>query len=225
MSSVVGKMFDRFPKRPQRNGIWNDFNSDEELAEFTVTSIAGGSASVVDTIPNGVLRIAGAATTDNSGAEVQRDAATVAFEVSQTYRMLGRFNLSDSTQCDFYTGLCTLDTSIIASLPTDGILLQKLDDVATLDVLVRKAGTTQVTLSAVATLASATWYEFALQVAMTSTTGTGTVTLWLNDVVVATFSTAFLPTGMLAEFAAMQSGNATGTKTADVDFIGLDWTR
>jgi hypothetical protein len=218
-------MFDRFPKRPQRNGVWYDFHSDEELTEFTVTAIAGGSASVVDTVPNGVVRLTGAATTDNSGAEIQRDTASVAFEVSQTYRMLERFQLSDSTQCDFYTGLCTLDTSIIASLPTDGIMLQKLDDAATLDVLVRKAGTTQVTLASVATLASATWYEWALQVAMTSTAGSGSVTIWLNDVVVATFSSALLPTGMLAEFAAMQSGNATGTKTADVDYLGLDWTR
>ena len=223
--STVGKMFDKFPKKPGRVGYWNDFHSDEELNEFTVTTIAGGSASVVDTVANGVVRITGAATTDNSGAEIQRDAASLAFEVSQTYRQLGRFYLSDATQCDFLTGVGTLDTSLIASLPTDGIILQKLDDVATIDVLVRKASTTQVTLSAVATLSSATWYEWALQVAMTSTAGSGTVTVWLNDVIVATFSTALLPTGMLADFAAMQSGNASGTKYADVDYLGLDWTR
>ena len=205
-----------------------DFMTDEDLTEFVATAISSGSASVIDTDVYGCARLTAAATTDDSGVEVQRDAAWIALATSKRIRYETRVRFGESTstdmptQCDFFAGIATLDTSIIASAPTNGIYFRKDDGDDYLDIVIRTGGSDVAAVTAVASLSKDVWYRLSIDIQMDSSSGVGAVTFYLDGT--AKYSATFasgLPasTSMMAEFVAFQSGNALGTKYLDVDYI------
>lgn len=220
--------FDNFPVAPSYSGHYLDFTSDEDAVRMIVTAINGGSGAVVDTLRHGVLKLTGAATTDDSGAEAQVDAASVVLATGKTDRFLFRFRLNESTsenvheQSEMLLGVATLDTSVLASAPTDCILISKADGGALLDLRVRAGGADVATATSLATLARATWYTLAIEVAMDPVTATkGVVRVFLDGTCIQTMTVAGLPTGAMSPVAVFQTGDGTGTKWLDLDVLGV----
>ena len=225
-------MFDNFPSIPSGSGWSTDFMSDEDITEMVVTAIAGGGATVLDTTQHGILSIAALATTDNCGAECQLDAGNVALTLGKNLKFMCRFKVDETTstnvdvQSDVYIGVGTIDTSIIASAPTAGIYFRKDDDDAYLDCIVRSASADVATSIGAFTIVRATWYTLAFEVAMDSSTANkGTVTFYVDGTQVASVTNSSLPSTIMSPFAAFQTGDATGTKRCDVDFIAFYQTR
>lgn len=223
--SNVGKLFDNFPNAPTRSGYFVDFNTDEDANQFVSTTAASGTFSVLDTLQHGFGRISGAATTDNSGSELQYDAANVALATSKHTRFTARLKVSDATQSDLVVGLAVLDTSLFASAPSSAIWFRKDDDDAYLDAVIRSGSSEVASSTGVYTLADDTTVTLSIDVAMTSTSNKGTVTFYVNGTSVATITNSSLPSSIMAGTVAFISGNASGTKTCDIDYIGVDQDR
>lgn len=214
------------------SGKFYDFHSDEELTEFVATLAASGTAAVLDTAGSahyGVARLSGAATTDNSGANIHQDAETIALVTGKTTLFTARFQLNETTstngatESDFFAGIALQDTAWFSGEPTDGIYFRKNEGDAYLDCVVVRDDV-EVGLSlAVATLATGTWYTLEIVVDMEATAGAGTAYFYLNGTLVGTLYSATMPysaeegLAMTAEFI---TGDNTGTKWCDVDYIG-----
>lgn len=227
--------FENFPAKPGYFGLFADFLSAGQAAAFTATAISSGAASVLDTIPGGVLKLAAAATTDDSGVNYQATNSGFGLVLDKELWFLSRVRFDETTstdvetQSDFFAGFSVMDTSIVASAPSAGIYFRKDDGDALLDCVVRGASAEVAVVTGVATLVSDTWYELAIRIAMDpSTSGKGTVTYYVDGTQVASVNASSLPmysASMLAPFVAFQSGNATGTKWLEVDYIGAQQKR
>ena len=225
MAGTLGKTFDNFPAGPARYGYFYDYHSDEDITEGVFTAISSGTNSVLDTGPGGLMRISGAATTDDSGGEWQVDSASIVLPVSKTVRMLSRHIISDATQSDFRVGLATLDTSIIASAPTNAVMVSKTDGAATLDFIVIVGGVTTYSQASIATIADATAFELAIEVVVSATSGTAdSVRVWFNGTSVVNARAVSVPlaTSLMSGVIAFQSGDNVGTKTCDTDYFGVE---
>lgn len=228
MAGTLGKTFDNFPAGPARYGYFYDFHSDEDITEGVFTAISSGTNSVIDTGAGGFMRISGAATTDDSGGEWQVDAASIVLPVNKTVRVISRHIMSDATQSDFRMGLATIDTSIIASAPTNGVLVSKADGAATLDFVVYVGGVATYTQTAIATIADATAFELAIEVVVSATSGTAdSVRVWFNGTSVVNARAVSVPlaTSLMSGAVCAQSGDASGTKTCDTDYFGVEVQR
>lgn len=227
--------FATFPTKPNRFGVWADFCNAGQASAFTATLASSGTATIIDTEVGGVLRLSGAATTDDSGVNHQDTNAAFGLVLGKEilYQTRVRFGESTSTdmpaQCDFAAGLAVLDTTILASAPAAGFYFRKDDGDALLDCVVR-AGSAEVGLSLGAfTVEKDVWYDLEIRISPDpSTSGKGTVTFYVNGSQVASISLSSLPmagTSMLAPFNAFLSGNNLGTKYVDVDYRGAEQAR
>lgn len=225
MAGTLGKTFDNFPAGPARYGYFFDFHSDEDITEGVFAAISSGTNSVLDTGAGGFMRISGAATTDDSGGEWQVDAGSIVLPVSKTVRILSRHTISDATQSDFRMGIATLDTSIIASAPTNAVMVSKTDGAATLDFIVIVGGVTTYSQTSIATIADATAFELAIEVVVSATSGIAdSVRVWFNGNSVVNARSISVPvaTSLMSGAVAFQSGDASGTKTCDTDYFGVE---
>ncbi len=234
--SNLGNPFENFPRMPSRSGMCFDFVSDEELVAFVNTAVTTGTAAVRDDIQHGALRISGAATTDDSGASLQVDAESLALKADKITRYLARVRLGETTstnvdvQSEFIAGLCVHDTTGTPPLGagmTDGIYFRKSDGAATIDCVVERDSVESV-LAAVATLAKDVWYDLAIEVIMSSTAGTGEAIFKINGTEVGRIKSTTMPyeaEEILSPSVEFISGDATGTKFLDVDFLAADQQR
>jgi len=87
-----------------------------------------------------------------------------------------------ATDAEFSFGLAAPDTTVIASDPTDFIMVEKLTGVTVPQIELRKASGTKEVASGIITLAANKWYDFEL-VAMrdASTAGAGVVMLFAGE--------------------------------------------
>lgn len=221
------RFFDQFPSAgPLNCEKGTDFLTDEDATEFVVTAINSGSGSVVDTEVGGALVLTGAATTDDSGAEAQDDAAWIGLVAGKRLRFSTRLKVSDADQCDLYAGVGTLDTSMIASEPTAYIGFKKLDETAVLSFIVRAAGVQTGAMTTGTSLADATYARLEFEVTPSAASAAlGDVLAYVDGVLVATLRGVVLPTTMMARAVAFQSGNATGTHTCTVDWVAATFQR
>jgi hypothetical protein len=227
------KFLDNFPTgAPSWSEKVNDFLTDEELTEFVVGAISSGAGTVLDTVRHGAAQLAAAATTDDSGVEMQDDAGWIALELGKRVMFEARVKLVESTstdvevQSDMFVGISALDASIIASAPTDGIYFRKDDGDALLDCVIR-SGSADLTVSlGAASLSSATWYRLGIDVQMDpSTANKGTVTFYVDGSAKVSLTVTGLPTVLMGRHACFQSGNALGTKSLQVDYIAAKQQR
>lgn len=212
----------------------HDFLTDEELTEFVATAISSGTSAVIDTEVGGVLRLSGAATTDDSGNEVQQDAGWVLLVTDKRIKFSARVRFGESTstnmptQSDFFCGIATLDTSIIASAPTNGIYFRKDDGDDYLDVVIRTGAAEITAIPAVYTLSKDVWYRLEIDIQMGASSGVGTVTFYVDGT--AKYSATYaagLPasTSAMSKFCAFQTGAADGTKYVDLDWLAVEVQR
>jgi hypothetical protein len=217
----------QFPNAP----LWwvhhKGFNSDEDITEFVNTVSNSGTVTVVDTVSGGVARISGAATTDDSGAEMQLDAAAVGIEASKTFRLLIThvvFNETTSTNCaaqsESILGLATIDTTVLGSAPTNGIYLQKADGETTWTLVVRKAGVAVLSyLTNWSGFETGEEYTVAFEIVPNAAGTTADITVYVNGTSIANVPDVAVPftaDGLLTPVAVFLTGDNTGTKWMDV---------
>jgi hypothetical protein len=212
-----------------------DFLSDEELTEFTATAIAGGSGAVVDTVHGGVLSLTAAATTDNSGANLQADASYLTLGLGREVIFWARAALHESTstnaatESDIFLGLFVKADTDLTGAVVDGVYFRKDDGDTNIDVSIHGASAASGSDN-VATMVSGDVYkDFLIHVVMDPTVAAkGTATFYIDGTAVA----ANVPSGafplvsvILSPGAEFNTGDNTGTKALYIDFIRLLATR
>lgn len=220
----IGTPFANFPAPNDWFGFFHDFLTDEDLTEGVFTAISSGTNSVLDTLSGGYGRISGAATTDDSGGEWEQDAAVFTIESGKKIQFMWKGRMSDVTQSDFRAGIFKIDTSIIAGI-TDGIFFRSDDGDALLDISIWQGSAEVASFVGVATLVDAT--EFALAIEIIPSAEAVSVVNFYSINLTTKVSTLLgsmpctLASSVLLTAAyAFQSGDASGTKTCDADYIG-----
>jgi hypothetical protein len=192
------------------NALYGETNLPVNLiSSGTVTALAGNG---------GGLTISGNATTDNSGAQVQYGTASITPVDNGVLQYTVRIQAS-SLGAEWLTGLTSVDTSLVASAPTDGIYLHKLEDVGTVNIVVVRDGTA-VTQSAGSLALASTWQTFTFQVRSESSSRNATVVVYLDGIRKFSYRFTNIPDdAYLTEGVAAQSGSDVGTQTVSVDYI------
>lgn len=205
-----------------RKGRHWTFVTDEELTEFIATAVNTGTSAISDAVAGGGLLLSGAATTDDSGQNIQLDATPIKLAANESVRMMGRVTLSDATESDLWFGLAVVDTSIIAGI-SDFVGFRKVDGSAALEcVYIRDSGTAE-TLAAV-TVAANTELTLAFE-SYVDDSGGGRTAFFVNGKSIGEIvhTTNHLGENFNTPSIAFQSGTATGTITCTVHELGLDW--
>lgn len=228
--------YQHWPGKIPHVTFFEDFLSDLNTTAWSGTAASSGTGAVSDSVPDGVLRLSGAATTDDSGYQIQQSSEVIAFQAGFRYHFQARVRLGNTsstgdtvTQSDFLFGVAVTDTSLIASKPTDGVYFLKDDGAATISCIVRRDSSDVASAAAVATLVEATWYDLAIEVVPSKASGAvATVNFYIDRALVASLSTTTLPYEA-EEYHALSvaffSGDNSGTRWCDIDYIAGDWRR
>jgi hypothetical protein len=216
---------------PRGFGMFADFVRQDEIADggaFDGVAITTGTIAT-NAANGGWARLSGAATTDDSGYQLQglgshvcTAGKKIAFKCRQ---QLGESTSTNSaTESDYYLGLFPVDTAIVASVPDNGIYFVKADGGTTITCVVKVATATEFTqtLTAGQFTEDKAVHTFGIGVAPGPAADTSTVTFSIDGVVVARATNISLPasTIYLTPTVAYQSGDNTGTKYVDVDYVG-----
>jgi hypothetical protein len=214
---------------PEGFDFFCDFIRQDEIADggsIDGTAISSGTIATQAT-NGGWARLSGAATTDDSGYQIQALAAHAPTD-GKLITFKARLQVSETTstnvatESDLYVGLFPVDTSIVASLPTDGIYFVKADGGTSISCVVRAASTN------VSVVWSGTFdklvhtYGIMVRPDTTNSTNNSIVSFSIDGVEVARSAPVAIPasTVILTPTIAFQSGDNTGTKFVDVDYIG-----
>jgi adhesin HecA-like repeat protein len=209
-------------------GVFADFVRFDDIADggaFDFTAIGSGTGAV-NAANGGVMRLSGAATTDNSGGQIQANGSHVA-TAGKALHFKTRCQITESTstnsatESDLFLGFFPVDTSIEASLPADGIYFVKADGGTTISCIVRVgSSSTTITPTATAFTMDGSNHTYGISVYPNGTSST--VEFNIDGVTVARHTGVSLPasTVYLTPSVAFQSGDNTGTKWCDVDYVG-----
>lgn len=233
------KEMENFPYGPTWYGFWEDFNDEYALTSnlpvaasspWIGTALNSGTFAQTTDEKFGVAVISGAATTDNSGAQIQLDMETFSLTAGKALRSLGKFKLSESTQNEVLIGFCITDTTLLdgtgtlaAGLTfTDGVGFYKPDGETNLYGFIRR-DSVQISTGAYS-FDPTTYNVLSFEVQPSSgTAATANVSFFINGVSIGTLSTTTAPQEseeVLALSVAFLSGDALGTKTATLDYVG-----
>jgi hypothetical protein len=176
----------------------------------------------------GWVRISGAATTDNSGGQLQSRAA-FNFTTGKPVSMKAAVKLSEASDVDLWIMLAATDTTLIAG-QNDYVGFQKNDDATTIDCVYRDAGGTEVsyTVPAGTFTCDTSVHQYGVSVTPRGTNNADSTIEWSIDGVVVhrvNGGEVSLASVLMAATLAFQSGTATGTITCDVDYIGAHQQR
>lgn len=213
--------------------IFTDFTRQDDPADggaldfTTVSSGTNNGTIAIQATGGGFARISGVATTDATGGQIQGPGAfTNVVGKNIVFKCKAVLNDSTSTnvatESQQYIGLFPVDTSIDASLPTDGIYFVKADGGTTVQCITRVGSSNTTTSVAAATFTQdKSSHRFGITVFPAGDL-LSTVEFSIDGVTVARHVNVSLPavTVILAPAYAFRSGDATGTKWADVDYIG-----
>lgn len=128
--------------------------------EWTTTVVGTGTSALADAAGGVLVVTTSGADNDarwaqwagNGGATKE----TFKFDPNKKLQFVGRFKLSDATDCDFFAGLYITDTDPVGGV-TDGIYFRKLDGTNKLSFVVEKNSAE--TVLEVATLANDTYFD------------------------------------------------------------------
>jgi hypothetical protein len=212
---------------PRGFGLFVDFVRQDDVVDLGAldyTAIAAGTIAAQAT-HGGWARISGVATTDNSGGQVQ----TLAQHTTTLFKSLAfksSLQLNEATSAnvavdsDLFVGLMPIDTSIEASIPADGIYFDKLDGATAIRAIVRVAGANVVAVT-VTPVADKLVHLYGINV-FPRGNNASTVEFTIDGQLVYRAINVSLPatTIILTPTVAFQSGDNTGTKFVDIDYIG-----
>lgn len=152
MEGVVVPLLNLMTAGAQLFGRFNDFVSDDELTAnepFTFTTVNVGTGAATPTTVSadskfGKVRLTGGGNEDD-GHQFQDERECFRTDEKEVQTVFAcRIEMSDPTQSDLIAGLCVLDTTLIASNPTDGIYFRKDDGDNQIDVVSRLNGSEDV---------------------------------------------------------------------------------
>ncbi len=212
---------------------FSDFTRQDDAADggaFDFTAVSSGSNSgtiAIQATGGGYARLSAVATVDATGGQIQ---GTGAFTnvVNKNIVFKCRAVLNDSTSTNVatesqqYIGLFPVDTSIDASLPTDGIYFVKADGGTTIQCITRVGSSnTTSSIAAAAFTQDKSLHKFGITVFPLGDS-LSNVEFSIDGVTVARHQAVSLPavTVIMTPTYAFRSGDATGTKWADVDYLG-----
>lgn len=217
--------------------FWDDFNDEYAAGPVTGSSpwistlLSSGTASQASTAADqahGVIILGGAATTDNSGAQIQADMQYVQMVAGKRYEYRVRHKMLDGTQDEFFSGVAVADTTLLDGTGTlaggltntDCIGFYKPDGAALLYGVVRGASV-QLATGGIAydpTLMHDMWWRLDVN---PSDVTIGDITFFLDGVSIGTLHGAIpLNTVFLSPAHAFVTGDNLLTKTNTVDYIG-----
>lgn len=208
-------------KWPFAEKTW-DFMSGGELAsDFTDSAVNSGSAAAAHG-DNGVVVITGAATTDASGASIQTKKTSIYLAQGKCVAGLARVKFSHALLAKFLFGVTAVDTTVLASRPSDGCYLIK----TAVDAYTFKAGnsvgSSESLSSAYGLLADDTYTYLGFLISQTGA-DSGELSIFQDGELLVKLPITSLPTestGLVLTFAFM-SGSAAGTQTCTIDLLGF----
>lgn len=193
------------------------------------TALAAGTFAQPDGA-FGVATLSGAATTDNSGLQLQTDREFVALRQGKVCEFVGNFKLSDATESELLFAIAVRDTTLLDGTGTlaaglthsDGIGFYKPDGENNIYGYIRRDNV-QANTGALASIADNTWTVLAVRIEMDpSVAGKGYVTFYKDGNVLgggANLTSTTMPYEAeedLAVSIAFLSGNNSGTKVCSV---------
>lgn len=161
---------------------FNDFDT-YTAGDWTVTETQVGATQAITAGDGGLLALVNSAA-DNDVNQLQLVQETFRWASTKDFIMKARFKVSDATQSDLLIGLAITDTSMLETLPTDGIFFYKADGSTSLLSSIRKDGTS--TSITTATIVADTY----VTVAFTYTAQTGEWRAWADGALVGVNSTS-----------------------------------
>lgn len=228
--------FENFPLEADWYVVQDDFDKEYPLTTnlpVSATSPYVGTALAVGTFAQttdekfGVAVFSGAATTDNSGVQIQRDMETFSITASKYLQFMTKLKLSDGTQDEFFAGLGITDTTFLDGTGTlagglthtDSVGFYKPDGESNVYGVMRRDS---VTLATGAYAITGTSYNvFSFEVRPSATAGTAKVLFMVNGVVIGDLDSTTAPQEaeeILTPTLAFVTGDASGTKTMTVDY-------
>lgn len=217
MGAVIASVGALLSGRAQVGQFW-DFCDDTDLTSFTGTAISSGTAAALAVI-GGATRFSGAATTDNSGYQIQAENPAYSPVANGVMTICARIKAS-ALAAEWIMGFAALDTTLVASAPTDGIYLHKVEDTG--EVFLRVVRDSSVVSQSLGVIALAsTWQTWVIQVRSRNTGRRAVIQVYLDgNEVGSPISFADVPDDeVLTPSFGMLSGSATGTQTVDVDYL------
>ena len=179
-------------------------------ADWTITD-TGVNTRVCTDADGGALLITNAAA-DNDVSNMQLVGESFTFESGKKLWVKYRITLNDDDQNDCLVGLSVLDTSLIASAPSDGIYFRKDDGDDDWDFTIRASSASVIEVSnfgTATTSAVVLGYYF---------DGVDTFEYWFNGVKIGESTTTAFPTTALSVSMAIQNGEAVA-KTLTWDYV------
>lgn len=232
--------FQNFPAAPSWAVFWRDFDNENDADAFSGTALNSGTLAVTTDRKHGWFRFSGAATTDNSGYQYQADMETISLNLGKKVLAMFRCMLSETTstngaaQSEVYCGLAITDITLLDGTGTlagglthtDSIGIYKPDGEATCyGVIVRDSVRVGTVGPFPTSFVDDVAMEFAIEVVMDSVTaGKGIVTFYQNGAVVGQLESTTLPYDseeILTPSFAYNTGDNTGTKFCDLDYVGV----
>lgn len=207
--------------RPEVTALWGfwggdaSFITDNAKAAWDMTAVT----PVMDFIGGRpCLALTNSGSTATDGAQAQATQGFIQPQAGKEIQICGSFRMTTNTQ-EFSLGLAIIDTSVIASAPTDLILLEKLTTVTAPSLKARKATGTVETWTLGKTLLVDTWYDFSMRLVRdASTAGKGNAQVYIGESLNAkgtmevlfngTIATQFPDTVDLAPTLAWRAGSA-----------------
>ena len=187
---------------------------------WTVVKDSGASVAIIADTTGGEVTLLSAATTDNDGASIQgNEIFTVAADKDIFFET--RIKCSDADQTDICVGLTVnFATNPEAMLTAaDRIVFQVDDGNASINCITEKSGTATTTDSGI-DMVDATYIVLGFSV-----NSANSVQFFINGALVATHTTNIVDDENLTVAAMSLSGNATGTRATDLDYIIAAQTR
>ena len=187
---------------------------------WTVVKDSGASVAIIADTTGGEVTLLSAATTDNDGASIQgNEIFTVAADKDIFFET--RIKCSDAAQTDICVGLTVnFATNPEAMLTAaDRIVFQVDDGDASINCITEKSGTATTTDSGI-DMVDATYIVLGFSV-----NSANSVEFFINGALVATHTANIVDDENLTVAAMSLSGNATGTRATDLDYIIAAQTR
>lgn len=233
-------MFHAFPSGPGVFYQWEDFNDEYALTSnlpvaasspWVGTALTTGTFAQTTDEQYGIAVLSGAATTDNSGTQIQRDMECNTIQKGRKQRYMARFKLSDVTQSELFLGLSITDTTLLdgggtlasGMTASDAVGFYKPDGEAYIYIINRWNSAQAVTGAVNRTaLVADTWYQVWFEIEPDSNTdGIGKIRYGGEGITVGVMQVTTLPYDeVLTESIAFVTGDASGTKTCSIDYTG-----
>lgn len=210
---------------------WCDFTKADEVVtanEFTLTAILSGTLAF-QAANGGWGRASAAATTSASGIQGQKPAAHLIID-NRKIEYKARFQINETTSANganlssVIFGLFNVGATLDSAPPSDGVFFKKASGGTAWTINVRAASATPSGMSAITipNVADKLIHTVGIEIAPRAGGTDTTITFTMDGVIVGQFNgtPGFTAAVALAASFSYLSGDNTGTKFVDIDYIG-----